>query len=50
MTSSWNASSGTRRSATWEPGRMFKIIDEASGEAVGSVGYWDRDVGDETRL
>jgi RimJ/RimL family protein N-acetyltransferase len=23
-------------------GRMFKIIDEATGEAVGSVGYWDR--------
>ena len=28
-------------------GRMFKIIDEASGEAVGSVGYWDRIEGDE---
>jgi RimJ/RimL family protein N-acetyltransferase len=24
-------------------GRMFKIIDEGSGEAAGSVGYWDRD-------
>jgi RimJ/RimL family protein N-acetyltransferase len=24
-------------------GRMFKIIDEASGESIGSVGYWDRD-------
>jgi RimJ/RimL family protein N-acetyltransferase len=23
-------------------GRMFKIIDEATGEAVGSVGYWER--------
>lgn len=23
--------------------RMFKIIDEATGEAVGSVGYWERD-------
>jgi RimJ/RimL family protein N-acetyltransferase len=22
--------------------RMFKIIDEATGEAVGSVGYWER--------
>lgn len=22
--------------------RMFKIVDEASGEAVGSVGYWER--------
>jgi RimJ/RimL family protein N-acetyltransferase len=28
-------------------GRMFKIIDEASGEAVGSVGYWDRIENDE---
>jgi RimJ/RimL family protein N-acetyltransferase len=25
---------------------MFKIVDE-SGEAVGSVGYWEREVGDE---
>jgi RimJ/RimL family protein N-acetyltransferase len=24
-------------------GRMFKIVDEATGEAVGSVGYWERD-------
>jgi RimJ/RimL family protein N-acetyltransferase len=24
-------------------GRMFKIVDEATGEAVGSVGYWHRD-------
>ncbi|MGZ3602907.1 MAG: GNAT family N-acetyltransferase [Ktedonobacterales bacterium] len=23
--------------------RMFKIIDEATGEAIGSVGYWERD-------
>lgn len=23
--------------------RMFKIIDEATGEAVGSVGFWERD-------
>jgi RimJ/RimL family protein N-acetyltransferase len=23
-------------------GRMFKIVDEATGEAVGSVGYWER--------
>jgi len=23
-------------------GRMFKIIDEATGESVGSAGYWDR--------
>jgi RimJ/RimL family protein N-acetyltransferase len=25
-----------------ETGRMFKIVDEATGEPVGSVGYWDR--------
>ena len=24
-------------------GRMFKIVDEASGEAAGSVGYWEKD-------
>jgi RimJ/RimL family protein N-acetyltransferase len=24
-------------------GRMFKIVEEATGEAVGSVGYWHRD-------
>jgi RimJ/RimL family protein N-acetyltransferase len=24
-------------------GRMFKIVDETTGEAVGSVGYWDKD-------
>lgn len=24
-------------------GRMFKIVDEETGEAVGSVGYWERD-------
>ena len=29
-------------------GRMFKVIDEASGRAVGSVGYWDREWGGET--
>ena len=29
-------------------GRMFKIVDEESGEGVGSVGYWDREVGDTT--
>ena len=23
-------------------GRMFKIVDEASGEAVGNVGYWEK--------
>ncbi|HEV2013138.1 MAG TPA: GNAT family N-acetyltransferase [Candidatus Dormibacteraeota bacterium] len=23
-------------------GRMFKIVDEESGEGAGSVGYWDR--------
>jgi RimJ/RimL family protein N-acetyltransferase len=26
-------------------GRMFKIVDDATGEAVGSVGYWERDEG-----
>ncbi|HLZ57351.1 MAG TPA: GNAT family N-acetyltransferase [Ktedonosporobacter sp.] len=25
-----------------DSGRMFKIVYEATGEAVGSVGYWDR--------
>jgi len=24
-------------------GRMFKMVDEASGEALGSVGYWEKD-------
>jgi RimJ/RimL family protein N-acetyltransferase len=24
-------------------GRMFKIVDENTGEPVGSVGYWDKD-------
>jgi RimJ/RimL family protein N-acetyltransferase len=24
-------------------GRMFKIVDDASGEAVGSVGFWQRE-------
>jgi RimJ/RimL family protein N-acetyltransferase len=24
-------------------GRMFKIVDDASGEGVGSVGYWQRE-------
>jgi RimJ/RimL family protein N-acetyltransferase len=24
-------------------GEMFKIVETASGESVGSVGYWDRD-------
>jgi RimJ/RimL family protein N-acetyltransferase len=28
-------------------GRMFKIIDIDTGEAVGSVGYWDKDWGEE---
>jgi hypothetical protein len=23
-------------------GRWFKIVDEATGESVGSVGYWER--------
>ena len=29
-------------------GRMFKIVDDETGEGVGSVGYWERPVGDET--
>jgi RimJ/RimL family protein N-acetyltransferase len=24
-------------------GRMFKIVDETTGEAAGSVGYWDKE-------
>jgi RimJ/RimL family protein N-acetyltransferase len=28
-------------------GRMFKIVDVASGEAAGSVGYWDRPRGND---
>jgi RimJ/RimL family protein N-acetyltransferase len=24
-------------------GEMFKVVDAATGESVGSVGYWDRD-------
>ena len=28
-------------------GRMFKIVDVASGEAVGSVGYWEKEWRDE---
>ena len=31
------------RAADSGTGRMFKIVDEASGEPVGSVGYWDKD-------
>jgi RimJ/RimL family protein N-acetyltransferase len=29
-------------------GRMFKIVDEASGEPAGSVGYWEKGWRDET--
>jgi RimJ/RimL family protein N-acetyltransferase len=29
-------------------GRMFKIVDEASGEPAGSVGYWEKDWRDMT--
>lgn len=28
-------------------GRMFKVIDVASGEGIGSVGYWEREDGPE---
>ena len=31
-----------------DTGRMFKIVDEASGEPVGSVGYWEKDWRDTT--
>lgn len=30
-----------------DDGRMFKILDVATGEPVGSVGYWDKDRGGE---
>ena len=29
--------------ATDSKARMFRIVDEATGEALGSVGYWERD-------
>jgi RimJ/RimL family protein N-acetyltransferase len=29
-------------------GQMFKIVDEASGEALGGVGYWEREWRGET--
>ena len=29
-------------------GRMFKIVEAETGAAVGSVGYWERESGDET--
>lgn len=28
-------------------GRMFKILDQATGDAVGSVGFWEKDWRDE---
>ena len=28
-------------------GRMFKVVDDETGEPVGSVGYWDKDWRDE---
>ena len=31
-------------------GVMFKIVDADTGEGVGSVGYWERDLGDTTTL
>jgi RimJ/RimL family protein N-acetyltransferase len=34
--------------ATDSKARMFKIVDEATGEAVGSVGYWEREWRGET--
>ena len=29
-----------------EPDRMFKIVDDATGEGIGSVGYWERTMPD----
>ena len=29
------------------PDKIFKIVDAATGEAVGSVGYWERELPDE---
>jgi RimJ/RimL family protein N-acetyltransferase len=29
-------------SADPSTGRMFRIVDDTSGESIGSVGYWDR--------
>ena len=29
------------------PDKMFKIVDAATGEGVGSVGYWERELPDE---
>ena len=26
------------------PGKMFKIVEAATGESVGSVGYWEREL------
>ena len=31
------------RIASTGTGRMFKVVDVASGEGVGSVGYWERE-------
>jgi RimJ/RimL family protein N-acetyltransferase len=30
------------------PDKMFRIVDAATGEGVGSVGYWERELPDET--
>jgi len=30
------------------PDKIFKIVDAETGEAVGSVGYWERELADET--
>ena len=32
-----------RRTGKEGVGRMFKIVDDGTGEPVGSVGYWERD-------
>lgn len=34
---------GRYENATDSKARMFKIVDEATGDPVGSVGYWERE-------
>ena len=38
---------GYLKDAASGDGRMFKIIYEATGDAIGTVGYWDREDADE---
>jgi RimJ/RimL family protein N-acetyltransferase len=48
MNSSWNRQQRYEQIGDLGTGRMCKIIDEVSGLAVGSVGYWDREWAGET--